>query len=268
MGFAPYLGEWNYYFSDGKDGHWRITCSPDVWSLSDYCVWNAKIIELNDDWDDIYMGKELPLAFPRHYLGGEEENLKNAALAKAFEMFPDAGLPVNSVSLHTMTQYIADEAHFKEVIERATKVKSSLWIGTADIKDLYVEERPFLGILADLIKKGREVRLIHAKEPGPNFREDFDRYPVLFTGLERVLCPRVHFKIIIFDLKAAYIGSANLTGAGLGMKSARTRNFEAGILTDEPDLVDAAIDHFDSVWAGFKCKNCGRKEYCPDPVIK
>lgn len=43
----------------------------------------------------------------------------------------------------------------------------------ADIKDLYVEERPFLGLLADLIKKGKEVRLIHTKEPGPNFREDF-----------------------------------------------------------------------------------------------
>ena len=27
-----------------------------------------------------------------------------------------------------MTQYIADEAHFKEVIERAAKVKSSLRI--------------------------------------------------------------------------------------------------------------------------------------------
>ena len=51
------------------------------------------------------------------------------------------------------------------------------------------------------------------------------------------------------------------------MKSARTRNFEAGILTDDPELVEAAMNHFDSVWAGFKCKNCGRKEYCPDPII-
>ena len=166
-----------------------------------------------------------------------------------------------------MIQYIADEAHFKEVIARVSKVKKALWIGTADIKDLYVEDRPFLGLLADLIQKGREVRLIHAKEPGPNFREDFDRYPVLFTGLERVLCPRVHFKIIIFDHSLAYVGSANLTGAGLGMKSARTRNFEAGILTDEPVLVEAAINQFDSVWAGFRCKNCGRKQYCADPVI-
>ena len=166
-----------------------------------------------------------------------------------------------------MTQYIAEEAQFKEVLSRASKVKRSLWIGTADIKDLYVEERPFLGVLADLIGKGREVRLIHAKEPGPNFREDFDQYPVLFKGLERALCPRVHFKIIIFDCETAYIGSANLTGAGIGMKSARTRNFEAGILTDEPDLVDAAISQFDSVWAGFRCRDCGRREYCGDPII-
>ena len=165
-----------------------------------------------------------------------------------------------------MTQYIADEAHFKEVIARIANVKKYLWIGTADIKDLYVGDRPFLGVMADLISKSREVRLIHAKEPGANFREDFDHYPVLFTGLERVLCPRVHFKLIIFDLKLAYIGSANLTGAGLGMKSTRNRNFEAGILTDDPALVEAAINQFDSVWAGLKCKDCGRKQYCSDPV--
>ena len=161
-----------------------------------------------------------------------------------------------------MIQYIANEAHFKEVIARAVNVKTHLWIGTADIKDLYVGERPFLGVLADLLRKGREIRLIHAKEPGPNFREDFDHYPILYTGLEHILCPRVHFKIVIFDLRMAYIGSANLTGAGLGMKSARNRNFEAGILTDDPALVEAAIEQFDSVWSGVQCKNCGRRQYC------
>ena len=76
----------------------------------------------------------------------------------------------------------------------------------------------------------------------------------------------MHFKIILFDLKLAYICCANLTGAGLGMKSSRTRNFEAGILTDDPALVDAAIDQFDAVWAGFRCKDCGRRQFCPDPV--
>ena len=40
----------------------------------------------------------------------------------------------------------------------------------------------------------------------------------------------------------AYIGSANLTGAGIEMKGSGTRNFEAGILTDDPELVEAAIE--------------------------
>lgn len=165
-----------------------------------------------------------------------------------------------------MTRYIADEDHFRKVLSRVPNIRKTLWIGTADIKDLYVEDTPFLGVLAGLVRQKREVRLIHAKEPGPNFREDFDRYPILFSGMERMLCPRVHFKIIIFDLKIAYIGSANLTGAGLGMKGQGRRNFEAGILTDEPELVEAAINQFDAVWAGFKCKTCGRKKFCGDPI--
>ena len=49
----------------------------------------------------------------------------------------------------------------------------------------------------------------------PHWRDDFDRYPKLWTAMERVLCPRVHFKCIIVDGVKAYFGSANLTGAGL-----------------------------------------------------
>ena len=99
------------------------------------------------------------------------------------------------------------------------------------------EKKPFLALLAQLIRKGVEVRLIHAKEPGPAFREDFDRYPVLYDRLERVLCPRVHFKMLVFDFKEVYIGSANLTGAGIGMKGEDKRNFETGLLTDDPTIV-------------------------------
>ena len=169
------------------------------------------------------------------------------------------------------TQFISNEDHYEKVIERIKSVKKVLWIGTADIKDLYVRDgksmKPLLKILSDLTKAGVEIRLIHAKEPGPAFREDFDKYPNLIKGMERVLCPRVHFKIIIFDLKTAYIGSANLTGAGLGMKGEKTRNFEAGILTAEKELVKAAINQFDTVWMGSFCMNCKRKEFCGDPII-
>lgn len=169
-----------------------------------------------------------------------------------------------------MLSFVSDTAHYSSVLDLVTKARETLWIGTADIKDLYVvqgkTEKPFLGVLSDLIGKGVEVRLIHAKEPGPNFREDFDRYPRLARMLERVMCPRVHFKLIIIDQAICYVGSANLTGAGMGMKSATRRNFEAGILTDEPSIVDAAIEEFDKVWRGSECKKCQRRELCPDPI--
>ena len=106
--------------------------------------------------------------------------------------------------------------------------------------------------------------MIHAKEPGPNFRQDFDRFPRLWTQMERVLCPRVHFKCIIADGTRAYFGSANLTGAGLGAKSDNRRNFENGILTDEPSLVAPLSEQFDAVWRGARCASCGRKRFCGD----
>ena len=170
-----------------------------------------------------------------------------------------------------MTSYISNTDHYKEVISRVQSVKHMLWIRTADIKDLYVEvgneKKPFLALIAQLIRRGVEVRLIHAKEPGPNFREDFDKYPVLFDRLERVLCPRAHFKMLVFDGKEVYVGSANLTGAGIGMKAETTRNFEAGILTDDPEIVERAMTQFDEVWIGKHCKSCKRRDFCSDPII-
>ena len=169
-----------------------------------------------------------------------------------------------------MIRYISNIDHYSNVLSHCKDVKHTLWIGTADIKDAYIEMKgekvPFLKLLAQLIRKGVEIRLIHAKEPWPAFREDFDKYPALFDGLERVLCPRVHFKMIVFDCKEVYIGSANLTGAGIGMKGEGTRNFETGILTDDPTIVEQAMTQFDEVWIGKMCKGCKRKEFCGDPI--
>ena len=71
--------------------------------------------------------------------------------------------------------YISNTDHYKEVLSRVQSVKHMLWIGTADIKDMYIEvgkdKKPFLTLIAQLIRRGVEVRLVHAKEPGPNFRE-------------------------------------------------------------------------------------------------
>lgn len=170
-----------------------------------------------------------------------------------------------------MVRYIQDTEHYSEVIARMAKARRSLWIATADLKDLYVktaakEPIPFLEVLSRLVQRGVEVRLLHAKEPGQPFREDFDRYPALWGGMERHLCPRVHAKIVAIDSEWVYIGSANMTGAGMGMKSAQNRNFEAGFLTDEPALIDAAMAHYDAIFCGSFCSRCGRKAFCPDRI--
>jgi hypothetical protein len=167
--------------------------------------------------------------------------------------------------------FVTNEDLYKKAIEPVASASSFVWIGTADIKDLHVHFKgtvqSFLGMLDSIAKKKVAIRLLHAKDPGVNFRSSFDKYPLLWKNMERQLCPRVHFKHIIIDGKFAYSGSANLTGAGLGIKSPNTRNFESGFVTTDPKIVEAIMNQFDEVWLGKYCKNCKRKVFCQDPII-
>lgn len=174
-----------------------------------------------------------------------------------------------------MNELILNEAHYERVLDDVVpRAERFLWIATADIKDVHVEGArgryvPFLSVLSDLVKDGVEVRLIHAKEPGPAFREDFDRFPNLIESdrFERILCPRMHMKAFIVDGKMAYIGSANLTGAGIGAKSPNRRNFEAGMLTDDRATIESLMEELDRLYLGEHCGDCGRREHCPDPIV-
>jgi len=163
---------------------------------------------------------------------------------------------------------------YLEVIQqRVPRAKDHVWIVTADIKDMYVEHYgefvPFLQVLSDLVSRGVAVRLIHAKEPGPRFREDFDRFDELINNelFERILCPRVHTKAIVIDSREAFVGSANLTGAGMGAKGEDKRNFEAGFLFDDADALAEITEWIDRLYLGDYCLTCKRREYCPDPII-
>ena len=99
-----------------------------------------------------------------------------------------------------MTTFLSNRSIYTSVVcGIVPQARERLWIATADIKDMYVDSGgrdmvPFLEVLDGIVKRGVEVRLIHAKDPGPNWRDDFDRYPTLWTAMERMLCPRVHFK--------------------------------------------------------------------------
>lgn len=164
-------------------------------------------------------------------------------------------------------ELLQDHALYRRVIEEMVpSAREFLWIATADIKDLYVPRGrrrvPFLAVLSELADRGVSLRLLHAKEPGPAFRKDYDQFPNLIEGMEMILCPRVHFKSVVVDGRAAYTGSANLTGAGLGAKSPRRRNFEMGLVTEDPTLVSAIAEQFDALWMGMQCRDCARKQYC------
>ena len=51
------------------------------------------------------------------------------------------------------------------------------------------------------------------------------------------------------------------------MKSDGRRNFEAGVWTNDPELVAAAIAQFDAVWMGAPCDTCRRKKFCGDSIV-
>ncbi len=72
--------------------------------------------------------------------------------------------------------------------------------------------------------------------------------------------------MIAIDGALLYLGSANLTGAGLGAKSASRRNFEAGILTDDDVMLDQMQAEFEAIWTGRHCGGCGLRKHCDSPL--
>ena len=172
-----------------------------------------------------------------------------------------------------MHKLLLNREIYEEVVQACLpEARQFIWIVTADIKDMYVEGWggfvPLLELLADMVSQGVAIRLIHAKEPGPRFREDFDRFDELVESelFERILCPRVHTKAIIIDNTMGFVGSPNLTGAGLGSKHEDKRNFEAGFLFDDQADIQKLVSWVDELYLGEYCQTCRRRDYCPDPI--
>jgi hypothetical protein len=70
----------------------------------------------------------------------------------------------------------------------------------------------------------------------------------------------------VIDARAMYLGSANLTGAGLGAKGVDKRNFEMGVWTEAAGLIEGVSEQFNLLWEGHRCKKCRRKDVCPVPL--
>ena len=141
---------------------------------------------------------------------------------------------------------------------------------TADFKAMLVptpgtrRARSIVEILRTLANRGVEVRLLHAGVPSSAALRELRR--ALPRNLTIRRCPRLHAKTVIIDCNQMYLGSANLTGAGLGAKADGKRNFEMGVWTDAPALIDGVLEQFNSLWEGRYCTGCRRKDVCPVPL--
>ena len=121
-----------------------------------------------------------------------------------------------------------------------------------------------VGLLAERVRAGLELRFLHAGLPSRPFRAVLAANPELAACVRA--CPRVHLKMIAADGESLYLGSANFTGAGLGEKSDGRRNFELGIVTNDDVLLDTAQARFDRIWSGAECAGCALRRECPKPL--
>jgi phosphatidylserine/phosphatidylglycerophosphate/cardiolipin synthase-like enzyme len=180
---------------------------------------------------------------------------------------------------------IEGRTHYERVIAAVLAAKVSVWIASANVKELMVEDaraRPgrrrsmkksayvsVLALLDDLAARGVELRLLHAEIPSGPFRRELAQHPRLVGGgLALRRCPRVHLKTVIVDGELMYLGSANWTGAGLGAKGIGRRNFELGIVTDDSALLDQVQAIYEKIWSGGECEGCRLRAECPGPLIE
>jgi phosphatidylserine/phosphatidylglycerophosphate/cardiolipin synthase-like enzyme len=174
---------------------------------------------------------------------------------------------------------LVDAEHYSELVSRAIgTAEVAVWIATANLKTMLVEAPigsrarargryiSFFETLSDLAKRGVDVRILHAGVPSGPLRKEMEKLSASKVKMRR--CPRVHLKMIAIDGRLLYLGSANLTGAGLGAKGEGRRNFEMGIVTDDTSMLDVSQARFDRIWRGGECTACKLQSECPRPLIK
>jgi phosphatidylserine/phosphatidylglycerophosphate/cardiolipin synthase-like enzyme len=191
--------------------------------------------------------------------------------------------PARSIAL----ELVGGRGDYERVGRAVMNARRSVWIATANLKELMVEDdraapgrrrtirtasararayRSVLDVLDELAAKGVELRILHATRPSRAFRATLAAKPRLRRALTLRACPRVHFKTVVVDGGFVYLGSANWTGAGLGAKGTGRRNFELGFAGGDDALLDRVQELYDRVWRGAACKGCRLRDVCPAPL--
>lgn len=179
-------------------------------------------------------------------------------------------------------ELVMNAQHLDSVVRRALQtVRVSLDVMTADLKAMLVPDngpasgrnrgaQSIIEAFRKLADRGVEVRVLHGGVPSSAALAEMRKIRRRKGGWPENLtfrrCPRLHSKAVIVDASAMYLGSANLTGAGLGAKGVTRRNFELGVWTEAAAMVDATLGQFNALWEGHECEGCGRRDVCPEPL--
>ena len=114
----------------------------------------------------------------------------------------DFALPARPVRL----SLIAGRGHYDRIFTALRAARTSVWIATANLKELLIEDpratgrararfHSVLEVMSTLAARGVELRILHAGAPSGPFRASFDRRPssptsAAPTGPARASAPR------------------------------------------------------------------------------
>lgn len=159
------------------------------------------------------------------------------------------------------TSYLADKSIVETLLPEIQKARQSIKIATSNFKNLRIDEKSIFDIFEEKVKEGVKIQII-CMDITPSAQEEYDSHPSLKEKkklFKMKVCSRNHMKMMAFDYKRVYVGSANLTNAAMGSRDAVHMNYENGILTDNEHLVVQAIGYFDKVWVKAACEGCESK---------
>ena len=186
-------------------------------------------------------------------------------------------------------ELVGGRGHYERVVRAVMEARRSVWIATANLKELMVEDhravpgrrrtarvrrarrprayRSILEVFDELAGRGVELRILHAAPPSRAVSRDAGAPAAAWrAALALRACPRVHFKAVIVDGAFVYVGSANWTGAGLGAKGAGRRNFELGFAAPTTGCSTGCRSSTSASGAAAACKGCKLRDVCPAPL--
>jgi len=181
---------------------------------------------------------------------------------------------MDTEKLNLSVEFLADEQIYRRVVVGAIlNAKRLIRIATANVKDIHIATgrgRRFESLLKSLkgfLAQGGELHILHGGIPSRRFLSSLKKYGFDSAGrFTMKRCQRLHFKAVLVDGEFVFLGSPNFTGAGIGAKSPRRRNFEIGVASSDERLYDLVEARFDNIWSACECETCTLGKNCYVPL--